>query len=281
MRTFANTLLFSNVLENIPTTVNGNIYAATQVILNLPISIVEADCKTLLGTEMPLSLGLIGYIEVATGQPLTTARINYLLGQGQIKVYVRSTSSCISSGGICQTCYEGSYAGTSLPPVGSTVAINPTYLVGNQYFFGNGTQTQFPIIYDMTNAVGTTVYVGDVLIPFNYSIINNYLTFTTAPNFNTIIAIRSLVRDTSAFLDILSKSYSGDLLGSSPRSTGFQLPVKRSLYETALNGSIIQSVESVVDSITQIPQYLVNYGKSISSSLESALFHIYLYLIYT
>jgi len=281
MRTFANTLLFSGTLERIPPTVDGNIYSATQILLNLPVTIVEADCQTMLGTNRSLSLGLVGYIEVATGQPLTTARINYLLANGATSVYVRDTSSCISEGGICQTCYSGSFSGVSVPPIGSRVEVAPIYLVGNQYFFGTGSRTSFPITYNTTNTVGNIVYVNDVIVPFNYTVTNNTLTLPTPPAFNEIVAIRSLVKDTTVFVDLLSKSYSGDLLGANPKTTGFSLPVKRTLYETALAGSVLNGVQSTVQAITKIPLYLRTYGETISSPLEAVLFYIYLYLIFT
>ena len=281
MRTYANTLLFSGVLENIPSTVDGNIYSATQLILHLPTLVVEADCGTLLGSPIPLSLGLVGYIEVATGQQFTTPRINYLLGTGVSTTYVRSTSSCISKGGICQTCYAGSSNSAALPPVGSLIEIEPNYMIGNQYFFGTGTQTIFPLSYDISKTIGNIVYVNDTLVPFNYTISGGTLQFANPPGFNQTIAIRSILRDTSVFTDVLSKSYSGDILGANPRATSFPLPVRRSLYEQTLAGSVLQGVQNTVKALPTVPEYVQNYALTIKSPLEATLFYIYNYLIFT
>jgi hypothetical protein len=280
MRTFANTLLFNGLLERLPSTVDGNIYSAAQLIQNLPVSIIESDCQTMLGTNMPLSPGLMGYIETATGQPLTSQRINYLLSQGSTSVYTRQTSSCISKGGLCQVCYAGTFGSQIVPPVSSTVSISPTYLVGNQYFYGDGSSTSFNLTYNLENTQALTIYINNTLVSFNYSLTGNVLTLQTPPPFGSIVAVRSQVTNTSAFQDILAKSYSGGLIGITPRPIGFDPPVKRQLYETQLQGSS-QGTTAVIQNISTIPSFLRNYAQTITSPLESTLFNIHAYAVFT
>lgn len=279
MRSPSNSLLFASLLTQFPPTTAGIIQSAVYGLLHLPVTVQEQDCGTYLGQSLTLSLGLTGYIETATGQPLTSSRINYLLAQGVSTLSVRSLQTCLTKNGVCSTCYHSSYGTT--PPVGSNLSIEPVYYIGNQYFFGDGVTSTFPLNYDATNSLSSLVYINDALSSFGFTIENDSLVLPSAPAFGGVIAIRSLILNTSVFINHLAQTYSGDLIGLSPASSSLGLPVKRSLYEDFLDQGTLTGVQNLIESIPGIPQPLLTYGRTILSSLEALLYYLCLYATFT
>lgn len=279
MRSPSNSLLFSSLLTRLPTTTAQSISSAVNGILNLPVTVLEQDCGTYLGQTLVLSPALTGYIETATGASLTESRISYLLGSGVATLSVRSLPTCLTNGGVCATCYRSTYG--YYPSVGTIQAIQPAYYIGNQYFYGDGVTSSFPLNYDASTILSSLVYVNDTLIPSGFSVQNNALAFPTPPAFGQVIAIRSLVMNASVFIDLLAQTYSGDLIGLAPASSTLGLPAKRSLYESYLKGGALSGVQATLGGIAGIPQPLLTYGETILSPLEALLYYVCLYATFT
>jgi hypothetical protein len=105
MRSYANFLLFEDVLLNAPEGI-PLITKAISDLISPTITIVEPDCHTTLGTIKDTSYSLVGKTELSNNIVLTRARIKYLLSIGQSKIHIRSMSSCTTKKGVCYQCYK-------------------------------------------------------------------------------------------------------------------------------------------------------------------------------
>jgi hypothetical protein len=77
-RSFANTLLYEGTLDTI-TSVNPILHNVANTLFTPTVRIVEEDCGTLLGQNMPASYRSEGYIETETGLAITPTRRTTLL----------------------------------------------------------------------------------------------------------------------------------------------------------------------------------------------------------
>lgn len=128
MRSYSNFLLFKNVLENLPTG-SRIIQDAARMIMNPYITIIEADCGTLLGKIEKLSYALEGEIELGTQNRLTIARIGLLLSQGVTTIRIRSISTCTSKKGLCMACYTSTFV--PIPTTVNMSGVSTTSLLSN------------------------------------------------------------------------------------------------------------------------------------------------------
>ena len=128
MRTYANFLLFEDVLTNLPP---GSTFIknAADTLMYPKVNIIEHSCGTRLGEVIPLNYTSKGQIELLQNElPLSTARINTLLSQGVTSIRVRTLHSCISKGGVCSVCASSSF-GTISPLLDGSWILDGSFLL--------------------------------------------------------------------------------------------------------------------------------------------------------
>jgi hypothetical protein len=272
MRNYTNTLLFESALDSI-TTSNNILYNTAYAFFNPKVKIVEDDCETLLGTSIPLNPKARGYIELETGSPLNTSRVNTLSTAGNTSVRVRSSYSCISAGGICRECLLGSRPRLSGFSVGDYVELPPELLV--DYVEGTVVSGDTSCAIPYTSAQYDTVYVynnGVLLSESSYYISGNSFVSYTAVLSDTTFAFKFFVKSNVAHYYWLAKTYSGSLLGIKDL-VELPLPLKPSLLSTFVNETDIEALRRQLIGNPDVSQEdFVEYIPSIKDSLEKGIF---------
>ena len=296
MRSYANFLLFEDVLTNLPAG-SPLILTAANTLMNPFISIVETDCGTLLGSVVTLDYSQEGQTELATNTPLSIARISSLMAQGVKTIHIRNISTCVSKGGICRTCYDASTArlslldGTwpldgsrylnghdhiSLP--GDIIQLSSEFIYMTQIFIGDGVNASYPVSQTSADYTKTNITGGGY--PEVVSLTDTTITFATIRTSNDIFSLHYYKISSDPFLEYIAKSYSGALLGLAPLPS-YQLLLKPSVYETMFSESQIHMLRMELDRwSSNIPPSFLAYCDTITDTLEKILFIIYLYAIY-
>ncbi len=70
-RTYANFLLFENVLDNLPDGTGTIMQQAVQMLSSPIVKVVEENCCTLLGKVVTVNYELEGMIDLATDTPIS------------------------------------------------------------------------------------------------------------------------------------------------------------------------------------------------------------------
>lgn len=280
MRSYSNFLLFEGALTNLPLG-SAPIVDAANFLVNPTVSIIETDCGTLLGSTIPLTYDAVGYeavgfLELFTQTFLTVQRIQALLGQGVTSIKIRSTSTCVSKGGICATCYNGSFRPTILPAVGSLIKLSSEFVYSSQIIIGNGVDSVYPVTQNSTQYSKTNVsYYPEVL-----SLTDTQITFSTIRQTTDIFTLHYYKPTSDPLLEYVAKSYSGSLIGLAPLPS-HQLLIKPSLYSSLFSDSHIQVLRNELDNYkADIPPQYLDYCDTIVDKLEKVLYIIYTYAIY-
>lgn len=280
MRTFSGLLVLEDIFDDVPTD-NPDIVNLASTLFNPNLSVVTADCGTTLGKYEAMNYELQGLVELATGQPLTKTRINYLLSLGKYEVYVRHSSTCIAKGGICKKCYESTFPGRTVS-VSNKVRVAPEYLFNAELLEGKIGVTSYATSTDPTGYSKYYVFLdGKFLVEgVDYTFTNSVLELKVAPTKDLDIVIRFIVINRSPFLVWLATTYSGALLGMKPLVTN-PLPVRSLLLTSMMDENRLQLIEDVVKSSKSIPEEYSRYSSSIKDPLEKALFMLSIYCIYS
>jgi len=280
MRSYSGLLVFESVFDTID--------PANQVLVNLAdqmfsplVPVKEANCFTNLGQTYDLTYESEGYVELATGLMLSNARINYLLGQGIYKIQVRSLSTCITEGGVCQKCYSATNPHLTLPVIGSTVKIPAKFVAGSEVV-GLTVATNLaplsvsPDVYDYA-----LVFSSGALLPQSaYSISNGMITLTTPPVSTTTLNVRYVVYSRTPFMYCLAKTYAGSMMGMKPLPSPM-LPLKPRLLADLVPDPALTDVVNLVKSNSNIPEDSVRYLDNIPDRLEKALYALALGSVYS
>lgn len=285
-RTYSNFLLFEDVLDNLPASSDPIMVQAVNFLKNPMFTIVDSDCGTLLGSIRDTSSELEGLIEVATGTPLSQARIRYLLGQGQYKTGVRDLHTCLSHtrGGVCQQCYQGSFLGSTAPHIGTNTSVESSLVYQTDVIIGNAYTSTFPLSQSTDEYYNIKViWKGSVVNPSSYTLGYNSITFPfNIPLSNTegIYIVHFYVKNTESFQGLVSKTYSGGLLGMAPLPTGKTL-LRERLYEDMFSDTFIGLMSEVLLQYKMIPSTYFAYVETIHSRMEKVLLILYLYGLYS
>ena len=280
MRSYSNFILFEGALTNLPIG-SAPIIEAANFLVSPTVPIIEVDCGTLLGSTLPLTYNTVGYetvgyLELFTQTFLTVQRVQILLAQGVSSVKVRSTSTCVSKGGVCTTCYNGSFRPTVLPAVGSLVTLSSTFIYASQIIIGNGVDSVYPVSQNSTQYTQTNVsYYPEVI-----SLTDTQITFSTVRQSTDIFTLHFYKLSSDPLLEYIAKSYSGSLMGIAPLPS-YQLLLKPSLYSSLFSDSHMQLLRNELDNYSSnIPTQYLDYCDTIVDKLEKVLYIIYTYAIY-
>lgn len=280
MRSYSNFLLFQDVITNLPTG-SAPIIEAANFLINPTVKIVGDDCGTTLGSKIPLSYNLVGYeavghLEVYEQAFITVQKIQILLAQGITSVRVRGTPTCVSKGGVCKVCYNGSFRPTILPSVGDSVKLSSEFIYSTQIIVGNGVDSVYPVTQNSTQYTKTNVgYYPEVL-----SLTDTQITFSTVRATTDIFTLHYYKISSDPLLNYIAKSYSGSLMGVAPLPS-YKLLIKPSLYSSLFSDSHVQLLRDELDKYNKnIPPQYLEYCDTIVDKLEKILYILYTYAIY-
>lgn len=283
-RTYANFLLFEDVLDNLPD-FSPVMNQAVQLLLTPTTYIVDEDCGTLLGDVRETTFELEGLTETATGSPLSYNRIVQLLGAGQYKTKIRTLNSCLShaNGGICRTCYESNFLGKIAPQVGSTITLSSLQIYQSDVLIGDNVKQTFNLSqteddwYDVV-----VVHQGLVVDPSEYTLGEDTITFNTPlPSDRTqgLHVVHFMSGNSEPFLGYIAKTYSGALLGMQPLPTLKPL-LRQSLYEAQFSDSMVGIIVEEVTKLKALPTTYKDYLDRVHGKMEKVLLALYLFAIY-
>lgn len=290
-RTYANFLLFEGVLDNLPSSADPVMLQAVQILFNPSVTVVAKDCATLLGELVTTNSVIEGYIEVATGSPLTQTRINQLLSQGKYITGTRNLHSCLSStkGGICQVCFQGSFVDLIPPPVGVSLSLQSYLIFQTDVIRGDGINSNYALS-QIPGSYGKIVVIqnGIVLPQTAYVIAVDPATGSNSIQFpgpvpvdpvTGVYTVHYYENNSNPFLGYISKTFSGGLLGMNTLPTNKTL-LRRSLYEALFSDSFVASMRSTLNQYKLIPATYLNFLDNVPAKLEKVLLMLYIYAIY-
>lgn len=275
MRTYANFLLFEDVLTNLPT---GSlpIRAAADTLMAPLIKVTSNDCGTFIGTTATVDNTLVGRVELITGVPITSDRITQLLSQGITSIKIRDLHSCIAPGGICKLCYESSTGFTAVK--GDTLQIWSEFIYSSDIIVGDAISNIYPLSQSSSQYSRTSydpITDTEVLAVDDTSI-----TFASVRTPSDVYVLHYYTRSSDPFLEYIAKSYSGGLLGIAPLPS-FPTILRPSLYQGMFSDSqILMLKNELAIFATNTPQSYLDYCDTIRDPLEKVLLIIYLYAIY-
>lgn len=283
-RSYANFLLFEDVLDNIPTT-NPVMVQAVNTLLSPMVKIVEDNCGTLLGAVTETSLELEGLTDIATGDVLTPTSIRALLAQGKYKLNLRSLHACNShlKGGICRKCYQGSHIGEVAPDVGSTISLKSSLIYQTDVVLGTGYSTKFTLSQTTDDYYDIKVLNQGAVVTTGFTLGYDYIEFDSIVPQDPVTGaytVHFLQENTEPFQGLISKTYSGSLLGMQPLPT---LPplLRKELYSSQLSDNFIALMLEAIAPLRVIPSTYLDYLERIHDRLEKVLLILYLYALYS
>lgn len=297
MRTYANFLLFEDVLTNLPTG-STFIQNAANTLMNPNVEIVELNCGTLLGSIKSLDYSLEGQTELANDMVITIDRITALLNQGVSNIRIRNISTCISKNGICDACYntfrivlvprvldgtwllDGSWDldGTISPPLTNRLTLSSEFIYKTDIIIGDGINSSYRVSQNSSQYTKTNltenVYLDVV------GLTDTTITFTTIRQPTDIFALHYYDITSDPFLEYIAKTYSGGLLGIAPLPS-YPTLLKPSIYRSMFSTSQVNILRNELNIYSNnIPPTYLEYCDTITDTLEKVLFIIYLYAIY-
>lgn len=274
MRSYTNTLLFETVLD-VTEESSPLVSSVAKQIFKPVILLVEEDCETLLGTFVPLNYDVEGLIELETDLPLTRERIQLLLQEGKTEVSTRTTSSCVSSGGVCRKCAAASFPGVVLPAVGESFQFFPGTILQIDRVSTGTSGEGVSLQYEQNQFDYLLVYNnGQILPQSEYSITNSYLTLVT-PSPNTYLTIKYVVETNLPYFYWLADTYSGSLLGVKSLPS-LRLPFRCSVIRSTIPKEDINVLAEMLFKEPNVPEDAIRYIPNIKDDLEKALLVIFL-----
>lgn len=278
-RDFSNTLLFESALDSIQIT-NPILFSVSQALFNPRVEVVEEDCETLLGYELPASFRSEGYLEVDTGLRVNQTRLSTLITSGIPVVQIRTSHTCTAPGGICRVCASSSFPRTTIPAVGSMFKILPEVVLDTSQIVVALGQTNIDLAYD--ESLYDIVYVfenGNLIAESEYTISGKVLTLTTPSLSDTIIIVRYIVNSNSQFYHWICGTYSGSLLGVKQLQKTL-LPIRKQILEARIPTEDLSTLTTDLKNSAVGEEDSVQYIESIRDPVEKAIYIVLLSSIF-
>lgn len=281
MRTYSSLLLFENLFDSIPTD-SPDMVNLGRSIIEPNLIVLENDCRTTLGKFEEVNNETEGIVELATGIPLSRARIEMLLGQGIYEVATRHTSTCITKDGICTKCFAATYPDKPVPKLNDRVDIPPEFLVNSEVIVVNSTTKEYSIRTAIDSFDKVYVYSEGVLLKpeVHYKISGSAFILTEFPEYEKNVVLRCVKRDTFPFVAWLAKTFSGAIFGMDPLPAQ-ALPVRSLLLSSLLDENRLQLVSEYLTKLRAIPANNIAYIDTIKDPLEKGLHMLALYCLYS
>lgn len=281
-RTYANFLLFEDVLDNLPEDSATIMKQAVEMLLNPSVKLVEEDCGTLLGKVVTTNYELEGLTSLATGFRLSRSYLDFLLSSGIYTVRIRDLHACNShlKGGICRKCYEATLLGETAPEVGTSLTIATSLIYQSDIIIGNNYTKQFPLSQTEDDWYDVKVIRnGEVIDPSLYTLGFDYIEFPVTLPTNEIYVVHFFQENAEPFQGYVSKTYSGGLLGMEPLPT---LPtmLRETLYVDMFSDTFFGLMLEELRTLSSIPSTYMDFIDRIHDKLEKVLYVLYLYALY-
>ena len=275
MRTYANFLLFEDVLTNLPSG-SISINAMANTLVAPIVKVTTDDCGTFIGTIETVDNTLVGRVELSTGLPITADRVAQLISQGINSLRVRDLHSCIAKDGICPLCYNSS-TGYSTSK-GSSIQVLSEFVYTSDVIVGDGISTEYPLS-QTPSQYSRTSYNSTVDTMVNH-LTDTSIVFNSIRTPSDVYVLHYYMKSSDPFLEYIAKSYSGGLLGIAPLPS-FPTILRTSLYQTMFSSNQIALLKSdLVEFAPSTQQQYLDYCDIIRDPLEKILFIIYLYAIF-
>lgn len=192
MKTYADFLYLGNLLAQCPED-NKVVLGAYNKVFRPYVKIVEEDCNRKTGEPVAISSKCVGLVEIynntanSTNVPITRFRIKDMFdNQEGRKFYVRSLSSCVSTGGICRRCLHSSYQWIDESFNRSSIQVTSDYpslsgvpVVGTYFKFDFTGKNSVLLLSHLTKTyngslLGMKSYLLDKL-PISHTLLNSFL----------------------------------------------------------------------------------------------------------
>lgn len=289
MRTLSSFLLFENVLDNLDQT-NPYVTQLSTQLFTPNVTIVQENCGTMLGKKISIDLSINGLVRMDWNGILNPNRtipeayriskldIQTWLGKSIYTTYVRDIHYCTSMGGICSACYAASL-NVAAPKVGTIVNIPNRYVVHKDSFLTTtspfytisiGADTyDYVVVYLDNHPLGASEYSSD----------GSTITLSTAPAYGQFLTINYVAISNKPFLNYVSKTFSGDLLGVEPVSyQDLFLPL--SVIDRAVAGNNIEQLHDQMQALGNVDQIYLDYCGSVTNRIERAILTLILFTLY-
>lgn len=282
-RSYTSLLVFENIFDAVSTS-DKEIGRLAESVFEPRIQIVEDDCLTRMGNIQELTYDLRGRIELATGQALTQDRIEYLLSQGQYKVPLRSTNTCVSPGGLCKECFKSYLGYEAAVDVGEFVQIKPLYYAAIDPTPVSPDTLSIPLSREPDEYDDIRIFAKDrpLVQGVDFEIGGDsdaYAIFTGwTPDQGTVI-VKYLVESRVPFVSWMADTYSGSLLGIKALPSQ-RLPLRTLLLAELLPTSLVEYAVDTLKGSEVVPEESVSYLQSVPDKLEKAMFAMALKSIY-
>lgn len=289
-RSLTNFLLFEDLFDNLDST-NQTLRTLANQIFTPTVKVVQENCNTNLGRRIAVSPSVNGFVKVTFNGSLNPDRtipeadrisktdIDEWLASSIYTTYVRDLHYCTSVGGICASCYAATF-NQPAPVVGSFVQVKNQYVLHSDYHLTataikSYSTTTDPATYDFKD-----IYLGShVLETSEYTDNTGFITLTDAPAQGDYLTINSVIQSNKPFMNYLSNTYSGDLLGIEAIPTPpVTLPlgvIDRNISE----GQVLQMTRQV-ENLQNIDRIHLDYCNSVRNKVEKSLLLIVLFSIY-
>lgn len=283
MRTYANFLLFEDLLDNLPIGAPLLTQMASNII-SPRVQMIEEDCGTLLGSVEDTVFALEGKVELATDTALSRTRIEELLGEGKYTVAIRDLHSCISTGGICKKCFQATYPTyTNEIVIGQSIQVPSSLNYQSDVLVTDGINRTFNLTQNQDDYYSVIVVKNGLIVPTNmYTLTYDTIVLNDALpiDINTVYVVHFYKANSEPLLGYISKTYTGGLLGLTPLPA-LKTPIRESLYQTLISDSMILNMTSQLRPFKAlIPTTYMDYLDRIHDRLEKALFILYLFAVF-
>jgi len=279
MRTYSGFLLFENLLDSVPQ-INSSLYGFGKMVLSPRVTIVDDDCGTTVGTIVDLNYDREGELELATEATLTKSRIDSILSGGTYQIAVRTAHSCVSTDGVCQKCYAGTYIDAPIPPVGTVVEMSPSYNFQTDVLRGTGSLLYFSLSQAPDTYEKALVIQNGIIQTTGYTISGSGITLTSPLALNSNIVVKYYKTSTQPYMGYMADTYSGSLLGIKYLPTD-SLVLRSGLFQKLIAEPQLVSMEKELKAFPLIPDSLLTYSTRIKNRLERALYILCLYSLFS
>jgi hypothetical protein len=278
MRDYSSLFLLEDLLDYIPTT-DPLLQRFVESVVQPSVQVITSDCLTTIGKLTKINFNIEGYIEIATDDPLNTARLNTLISAGKTTVAVRDLYNCIAPGGICQRCYEGTYPDKTIPVVGGFASLPPEYNFDTDLFLGNGDKFEFHLSLEEGAYLKAIVFNEGVRLTTGYTIDGSTLTLDTPLDNGDILNVRFYKLTTQPFMAWLAGTYTGSMLGLKPLVID-NIHIRPSLASSLYTQEDLNLVKKKLEPYKAIPSNYLSYADSVTDEFEQALFLSTAYCLY-
>jgi hypothetical protein len=289
-RSLLNFLIFEDLFDNLDIN-NFEVVELARQLFVPSIKIVSENCGTKLGKILTVSPYINGNVRLDFNGVLDSNRmvpesyrisridIDTWLSQSIYKTKVRDLHYCASVGGVCATCYSSTF-NIPAPSVGSVVPVRNQYVIHDDHYVTSAKVADYKLTVEEGTYDSLQVYLDNhIVLPSEYSLSNNIITFLEAPLQGQYLRVDSIINSNKPFMAYLASTYSGSLLGlEAVAQQPITLPL--GIVDRGITDSCITLLQDQIERLGTIDQSIIDYYTSLSNKVEKSLYLLTLASIY-